>query len=72
MFEIFFVTGLLAFVLPVAVLGGMAYAFIWLVSAVLKTAGAVVGIVLAVVFCGLAVVVAMLLAIFSLPFLVFL
>jgi hypothetical protein len=71
MFELFFVGGLLAFVLPLALLGGMAYVFFWLITAVLKTAGAVVGTVVAVVFCVLAVVGMVLFGILCLPFLIF-
>jgi hypothetical protein len=71
MFELFFVGGLLAFVLPLALLGGMAYVFFWLITAVLKTAGAVVGTVVAVMFCVLAVVGMVLFGILCLPFLIF-
>lgn len=71
MFELFFVGGLLAFVLPLALLGGMAYVFFWLITAVLKTAGAVVGTVVAVAFCVLAVVGMVLFGILCLPFLIF-
>jgi hypothetical protein len=50
----------------------MAYLFFWLISAVLKTAGAVVGTVVAVVFCVFAVVGVVLFSIFCVPFLAFL
>jgi hypothetical protein len=49
----------------------MAYVFFWLITAVLKTAGAVVGTVVAVVFCVLAVVGMVLFGILCLPFLIF-
>jgi len=71
MFELIFFSGLLMFVLPLALLGGMAYVFFWLISAVLKTAVAVVGTVVAVVFCLLAVVGMVLFGILCLPFLIF-
>jgi hypothetical protein len=71
MFELFFLGGLVAFVVPLAVLGGMAYVFFWLISAVVKTAGAVVATVVAIVFCGIAFVGMVLCAIFSVPFLLF-
>jgi hypothetical protein len=71
MFELFFMGGLLAFVLPLAFLGGMAYVFFWLISALLKTAGAVVGTALAIAFCVLAVVGMIVFGIFCLPFLIF-
>ncbi len=71
MFEVLFFGGLVAFIVPLAILGGMAYAFFWLISAVVKTAGAVVATVVALVFCGLAVVAMVLCAIVGLPFLVF-
>lgn len=71
MVELFFFSGLLMFALPLALLGGMAYLFFGLISAVLKTAGAVVGTVLAVVFCVLAVVGMVLFGILCLPFLIF-
>lgn len=71
MFELLFFGGLVAFIVPLAILGGMAYVFFWLISAVVKTAGAVVATVVAVVFCALAVVGMVLCAIVGLPLLVF-
>lgn len=71
MFEVLFFGGLVAFIVPLAILGGMTYAFFWLLSAVLKTAGAVVATVVAVVFCVLAVAGMVVFAIFGLPFLIF-
>lgn len=71
MFELFFVGGLLALVVPLAVLGGIAYMFFWLVSAVFETTGAVIGVVVGVVFCVLAVVAVILFGIMCLPFLIF-
>ncbi len=68
MFEMIFLGGLLAFVLPLALLGGMAYLFFWLITAVLKTAGAVVGTVLALVFCVMALVGTVLFGLSCLPF----
>lgn len=71
MFELFFVGGLLALVVPMALLGGMAYMFFWVISAALETAGAVVGTVVGIVFCVLAVVGMILFGIMCLPFLIF-
>jgi hypothetical protein len=71
MFEFFFLGGLLAFALPLALLGGVAYVFFWLLTAVLKTAGAVVGTVVAIVFCVMALVGLVLFGILCLPFLIF-
>ena len=70
MFEMIFLSGFLMFVLPLALLGGMAYLFFWLVTAVLKTAGAVVGTVVALVFCVLALVGTVIFGISCLPFLI--
>jgi hypothetical protein len=69
MFEMIFLSGFLLFVLPLALLGGMAYLFFWLITAVLKTAGAVVGTVMALVFCVFALVGIALFGISCLPFL---
>jgi hypothetical protein len=71
MFEFFVFGGLLAFVLPLVLLGGMAYVFFWLLSAVLKTAGAVVGTLVAVVFCVVAVIGMVVFGVLSLPFMIF-
>jgi hypothetical protein len=71
MLELFFFGGLLALVIPMAVLGAAAYLFFSVASVVFKTVGAVVGTVVALIF-GVLVVVGMLVfAIFCVPFLMF-
>jgi hypothetical protein len=70
MFKLLFLGGFLAFVLPLALLGAIGYLFFWLISAVLKTAGALVGTAVAVVFCVLALVGMVLFGIACLPLLV--
>lgn len=68
MFHLLLFSGLLVFALPLALLGGMAYLFFSLFSVVLKTAGAAVGIVLAVIFGVMALVGVVLFSVFCLPF----
>lgn len=71
MFELFFLGGILAFLVPLAILGGIAYGFFWLLSAVVETVGGVIATVAAVVFCVLAVAGMVVCAIIGLPFLIF-
>ncbi|MEX2302879.1 MAG: hypothetical protein WD733_18185 [Bryobacterales bacterium] len=71
MLELFFFGGLLALVIPMAVLGAAAYLFFSLASVVFKAAGAVVGTVVALVFGVFAVVGVVIFAILCIPFLMF-
>ena len=71
MFEFLFVTGLLVLCLPLAVLGVVGYAFFWVLSAVFKVTGAVVGTVLAIVLGTLVLGALIVFGIFCLPFLLF-
>jgi hypothetical protein len=68
MFELLFMGGILVFALPLVFCAAMAYLLFWLVSAVLKTAGVVVGGAVAVVFCLMALVGAVLFAVVGMPF----
>jgi hypothetical protein len=72
MLEMLFFGGLMVFALPLALLGAIAYLGFWLFGAVLKTAGAVVGTVLAVVFCIVVLIGLAFFGIVLLPFLMFL
>jgi hypothetical protein len=69
MLELFFFGGLLALVIPMALLGAAAYLFFTLASVVFKTAGAIVGTVVALIFGVFAVVGMVIFAIFCVPFL---
>jgi hypothetical protein len=69
MLELFFFGGLLALVIPMALLGAAAYLFFTLASVVFKTAGAIVGTVVALIFGVFAVVGVVIFAIFCVPFL---
>lgn len=71
MFELFFLGGLVALIVPLVILGGMAYVFFWLLSTVLETVGGVIATLVAAAFCVFAVVGIVLCAIVGLPFLMF-